>query len=236
MQVNSPNGGFAEEMVVKPFALVPLPDSVSLKLAALAEPLAVAAHMIRMSGFQKGQDAVVFGAGPIGTALTFLLKDSGAKSVVVSEVAAGRILQAKQAGADRVVNPTEESIVNAVHELVGSGADVAFDACGLQATLDGAIASVKSGGIIFNVALHEQPLQLNLNLLTIPEKKLMAGNGYTAEDFDRVIRVLSERGEEIEKFITGIVPLEKAVEGGFEEVVNNKAVHNKILVEIHGES
>lgn len=89
---------------------------------------------------------------------------------------------------------------------------------------------------MFNVALHEKPLQLNLNLLTIPEKKLMAGNAYTAEDFDRVIKVLSARGAELEKFITAVVPLEKAVKDGFEEVVNNKASHNKILVEINGES
>ena len=86
------------------------------------------------------------------------------------------------------------------------------------------------------MALHEKPLQLNLNVLTIPEKKLMAGNAYTAEDFDRVIQVLKTRGSDIEPFITAIVPLEKAVEGGFEEIVKNKSLHNKILVEVHGES
>lgn len=134
-QVNSPHGGFAEEIVVKPFALVPLPDDVSLKLAALAEPLAVAAHMIRISGFQKGQDVVVFGAGPIGTALTILLKDSGARTIIVSEVAASRMEQAKLAGADRVVNPTKTKITDVVHEMIGAGADVAFDACGVQDTL-----------------------------------------------------------------------------------------------------
>ena len=101
--------------------------------------------MIRISGFQKGQNAVVFGAGPIGTALTFLLKDSGARLVIVSEVATARLSQATLAGADRVVNPTEENLLDIVHQSMGLGADVAFDACGLQDTLDSAIASVKSG-------------------------------------------------------------------------------------------
>lgn len=222
-------------MVVKPFALVPLPDNVSLKLAALAEPLAVAAHMIRLSGFQRGQNAIVFGAGPIGTALTFLLKDSGARCVIVSEVATSRLEQARTAGADRAVNPTKENVLDVVRELTGSGADVAFEACGIQATFDAAIGSVKTGGTVFNVAIHEKPLQLNLNLLTIQEKKLMAGNAYTAEDFQRVIQVLSTRGADVEKFITGVIPLDRAVDGGFEEIVNNKAIHNKILVELHGE-
>lgn len=222
-------------MIVKPFALVPLPDDVNLKIAALSEPLAVAAHMVRISGFQKGQNAVVFGGGPIGTALAFLLKDSGARCLIVSEPAASRREQAKAAGADRVVNPLKESVLDVVHELMGSGADIAFDAAGIQATFDAAISVTKSGGTIFNVAIHEKPIQLNMNLLTILEKKLMAGNAYTAEDFQRVIAILSKRGEEIQKFITAVIPLEKAIEGGFDEIVNNKDNHNKILVEVNGE-
>lgn len=222
-------------MVVKSLALVPIPDGVSLKIAALAEPLAVAAHSIRMSGFQKGQNAIVFGAGPIGTALAFLLKDAGAKCVMVSEVASSRLEQAKAAGADRTVNPLEEKVLDVVHQLMGTGADVAFEACGLQATFDAAFASVKTGGTIFNVAILEKPLQLNTNILTRGEKKLLAGNAYTAEDFDRVMRVLSTRGADVEKFISSVVPLSRAVADGFEEIVNNKSKHNKILVELNGE-
>ena len=233
--VNAKYGGFADEIVLKPFALVPIPDNVSLKLAALAEPLSVAAHMVRISGFKEGQDAVVLGAGPIGCALTFLLKDSGARRLIVSEVAESRAAQARASGADRVVNPEKERVLDIVRESMGTGADVVFDACGIQATLDTAIVCTKSGGTIFNVAIHEKPLQLDLNLLTIPEKRLLAGNAYTAEDYNRVIDVLRSRGSEIERFITAIVPLDKAVNEGFEEIVNNKAKHNKILIEVSGD-
>jgi (R,R)-butanediol dehydrogenase / meso-butanediol dehydrogenase / diacetyl reductase len=61
--IHSHGGGFAEEIVVKPWAIVPLPDNVSLKLGALAEPLSVAAHMVRISGFKEGEDVLVLGAG-----------------------------------------------------------------------------------------------------------------------------------------------------------------------------
>lgn len=222
-------------MVVKAVAIVPIPNNVSLKVAALAEPLAVAAHMVRLSGFQPGQDAVVFGAGPIGTALIFLLKDSGARTVIVSEVAKSRLEQAKLAGADRTLDPTKEKVIEVVRNTLGTGgAHVAFDACGFQETLTSAIAAVKTGGTIFNVAVHEKPVQIDMNLLTIQEKRLMAGNAYTAEDFDRVIDLLAKRGKELERFITAVVPLEQAIEGGFEEVVKNKAAHNKILIEVGG--
>ena len=233
--LSAQGGGFAEEIAVKPFAVVPVPANVSLKLAALAEPLSVAAHMIRISGFKAGQDAVILGAGPIGCALTFLLKDSGARCLIVSEVASSRAAQAKQCGADRVIDPMTDSVLDTVHDLMGVGADVTFDACGLQNTIDTAFACTKAGGTIFNVAIHDSEKTLNLNLLTLPEKRLMAGNAYTAEDFQRVMKVLSSRGADIECFITRIVPLERVTEDAFQELVRNKASHNKILVEVHGE-
>jgi (R,R)-butanediol dehydrogenase/meso-butanediol dehydrogenase/diacetyl reductase len=98
-------GGFAEHIVVKPVALIALPQNISLKLASLAEPLAVAAHMIRISGFRSGQKVLVLGTGPIGCALIMLLRAKGAGVIVASEVAESRALQAKSFGADVVVNP-----------------------------------------------------------------------------------------------------------------------------------
>lgn len=233
--INAKGGGFAEEIVVKPCSLIPLPDNVSLKLAALAEPLAVATHMVRISGFQSGQDALVLGAGPIGSALIFMLKEAGARRVFVSETMESRATQARQMGAERVINPFEEDVHAIVKQSMANGVDVAFEACGLQSTLDTAIACVKPGGCIFNVAIHEKPVTINLNLLTLQERRLMAGNAYTAADFQKVIDLLGSRGKEIEAFITHVVPLENAVAGGFDELIQNRSKHNKILVEINPE-
>ena len=233
--INARNGGFADEIVVKPYSVVPLPDSVSLKLGALVEPLAVAAHMVRISGFEKGQDAVVIGAGPIGSAIVFMLKDVGARNIVVSEISESRSQQAKKAGADRVINPLQHNVVETIKEDMTNGADIAFEACGLQSTLETAIACVKPGGTIFNVAIHEKPVSINLNLLTITEKRLLAGNAYTAADFDRVVEILRTRGADVESFITAIVPLDQAVEGGFVELMKNRSNHNKILVQMSGD-
>ncbi|KAK4574443.1 hypothetical protein LTR86_001284 [Recurvomyces mirabilis] len=234
--LQAPQGGFADEICVDAIACFPLPSSVSLKLAALVEPLAVAAHMIRISGFTPGQDIVISGAGPIGSAIVFLLRQYGAGKILVSEIAPSRSAQAMDCGADKVINPVTTPAQSVVSELMGpAGADIAFDACGLQTTLDAAFACTKPGGTVFNVAIHEKPLSLNLNFLTLSEKRLLAGNAYTAEDYNRVIEVLKSKGAEVEKFITAVVPLEQAVDGAFEELVRNKAMHNKILVEVNGE-
>lgn len=233
--LNDKGGGFADEIVVKASSLVPLPRSVSLKVAALAEPLAVAAHMIRIAGFHTGDNVVVLGAGPIGCALTFLLKDASAGQVIVSEVASSRAVQAESCGADAVINPTEQDVLRVVRTDMGEGADITFDACGLQTTLDTAIAATKPGGTIFNVAIHEKPVSIDMNLLTIKEKRLLQGNAYTAQDFDQAVQIIVRRPLDVERFITAIVPLENAVEDGFIEIVENKAKHNKILIKMAGD-
>ncbi|OQO12626.1 hypothetical protein B0A48_02088 [Cryoendolithus antarcticus] len=230
-----PDCGFADEICVDAIAIKPLADHVSLKLGAMAEPLAVASHMVRVSGFQKGQNVVVLGAGPIGCALTLLLKEVGAKCILVSEMAESRTVQAKACGATRVVHPMRDDVLAVTLDMMAPGADVVFDACGIQSTLNTALDCTKPGGTIFNVAIHEKPLQIDMNRITLSEKRILAGNAYTNDDFDTVVRLLERRGPEIESFITAVVPLEQAVSGGFEELVHHKARHSKILIEVGGE-
>jgi (R,R)-butanediol dehydrogenase / meso-butanediol dehydrogenase / diacetyl reductase len=229
-------GGFADEIVVKPFSCIPLPEGVSLKAAALAEPLAVASHMIRISGFKAGQDVVILGGGPIGLALLLLLKSKGVRKVIVSEVSESRSRQAEKFRADLVINPlatshSSDPVLDAVHNNVGDGVDIVFDATGIQSTMDTALTVVKPGGVVFNVAIHEKPLLINPNSFSFTEVKLMGGICYTNEDFEDVLKALADGTVPAEAMITSVVPLEKAVQGGFLELINNKAEHVKILIQ-----
>ena len=241
--LSAEGGGFCEQSVVKAASCIPLPDSVSLKVGALSEPLAVAWHCIRVSGFKKGQTALILGAGPIGLAILCLLKVWGASKTIISEVTGARIEQAKKFGADSVVNPLEaisgareddvtDPVVAACRDITGGdGVDVAFDATGMQSTLDAAIAATKPRGTIFNVAIHEKPLLLNLNLLAQQEKSIKAGISYTNEDFHEVLKVLAGGKIPAEQLITSVVPLSDVLNGGFMELINNKSKHVKILVQ-----
>jgi (R,R)-butanediol dehydrogenase/meso-butanediol dehydrogenase/diacetyl reductase len=233
-------GGFADEIVVKSFSCIPVPDGVSLKVAALAEPLAVASHMIRISGFKHAYDVAILGAGPIGLAILLLLKAKGARKVIISEVTESRSRQAEKFGADLVVNPlakmpdgagSRNSMVDAAHNIMGDGADIVFDTTGIQSTLDTALLVVKPGGVVCNVAIHEKPLLINPNSFSFKEVKLIGGICYTNEDFEDVLEALATGKLAADDMITSVVPLEKVVQGGFLELINNKAKHVKILIQ-----
>lgn len=241
--LNASGGGFSEEILVKGINCLLLPKGVSLKVGALAEPLAVAWHCIRTSGFEAGQNVLILGAGPIGLAILLLLRVWNANKVLVTEVAEQRIAQARKFGADIVINPLEKAVnghaedeennpvLATVRDYTVDGVDIAFDASGLQSTLDTGLAAVRPGGTFFNVAIHEKPLQLNLNDVAVLEKKVMGGICYTNEDFVHVLDAMASGKIPFEQMITAVVPLRNIIERGFMELMNNKADHVKILIQ-----
>jgi (R,R)-butanediol dehydrogenase / meso-butanediol dehydrogenase / diacetyl reductase len=233
--------------VVKAIDCLVLPEGVSLKLGALAEPLAVAWHSIRTSSFQAGQTALVLGAGPIGLAILLLLRVWGASKIAVTEVTTQCTTQARKFGADVVVNPlkpastngatiddSQDPVLSALEGFTGDGVDVAFDATGLQSTLTTGLAAIRLSGTFYNVAIHEKPLSLNLNGIACLEKKLLGGICYPHEDFEQVLAAMAAGEIPCEQMITAVVPLSNAVEGAFMELMNNKAEHVKILIQPDG--
>jgi L-iditol 2-dehydrogenase len=135
------DGGFAEYCAVPDNNLFPLPDSLSLKAGALIEPALVGLHVVRQSGFRAGQDAIVFGAGPIGLMVASWLRVLGARRVVLSDLRAFSRDLAHKAGFDDVIDP-------AMEEPAASGFDMAYEAAGSGKALQAAIGAVRSLGTI----------------------------------------------------------------------------------------
>jgi threonine dehydrogenase-like Zn-dependent dehydrogenase len=75
------DGGMAEEILVPERCIVPLPNNVSATDACLVEPLAVAAHGIRMLDFNPAGRVAIIGAGRIYQAVV-----PGAKAPRVARV------------------------------------------------------------------------------------------------------------------------------------------------------
>lgn len=102
-------GGYAEQVLVAEPMTMAVPERVTAEQAALTEPLAVALHAVRKGRVAKKDSAVVIGCGPIGLAVIAMLKATGVKHVVASDLSAGRRRLAEACGADVVVDPREDS-------------------------------------------------------------------------------------------------------------------------------
>lgn len=146
------------------------------------------------SGLQKGDSALVLGAGPVGLAVVQVLKARGAGKVVVSEVSTRRRQLASAMGADVVLNPSavdDDAVKRCKEACDGDGPALVFDAAGVQAGLDLALAASRTGATIVNIAIWKMTPQVNCVALVMGEKKYLGVVVYLKEDFDHVIQAMS---------------------------------------------
>lgn len=93
------HGGFAELSSVPAANLVRLPDEVPFGLGALAEPIGCVLNGLEQArANQNVENAVVFGAGPIGTLMGIALQHLGVAEVCVADLDDSRLAQIQTMG------------------------------------------------------------------------------------------------------------------------------------------
>lgn len=216
----------------------------------MIEPLAVAWHSVKISPLKKGDKVLVLGGGPIGLAVIQCLKAKGAQTIIASEVAPRRKDFAKEFGANHVLDPTKDDIVARVREICGGvGADVAFDAAGVQSGLNQALKAIRAQGTLVNIAVWEKPAQLQMNDLVFRERKYVGVTTYVAGDFKEVLDAIASgksrsdlirrRADDTmtgtlqpEPMITGVIGMGEVEEKGFRALIEEKDKNVKILVKV----
>ena len=137
-------GGFSRLRAVRPDQLRLLPEGVSTKEGALAEPFGVALHAINRAGDVVGRSVLVNGAGPIGVLAVAAAKAKGARTVYASDLSDSALDIAAAMGADHLVHVAQG-------ESLPADVDVAIEASGAPRALGGVIAAVRRGGTLVQV-------------------------------------------------------------------------------------
>ena len=126
-------GAFAEEVVVPEQNLLPVPDGMSdEKAAAFTMVYGTSYYALKQRGnLQPGESLLVLGAsGGVGLATVELGKAMGAR-VIAAASSDEKLAVAKAAGADELINYTEQPLKDTVKNLTkGKGVDVVYDPVG----------------------------------------------------------------------------------------------------------
>ena len=187
-------GGLSETVAVEQAMCYPLDDNVDLSLAALIEPLAVARHAVKTSGFDdfSNLDVLILGGGPIGQSVAIDLKSVGVKQVIVSEPAKTRREQIAKLS-DHVIDAMNEDVPARCRELTsGKGIDVVFDCAGVTPAMNAAFTALKIRGSYVNVAGWETPFAIPMWGFMAKEILVRGCLAYDEEDFAGVVKRFSE--------------------------------------------
>lgn len=142
------DGGCAEYVRSPEVNVIPIPDHLEFNQAA-AVPLVflTAWHMlISRAKLRPGEEVLVLGAGSgIGSAAIQIAKLVGAR-VIATAGSDAKLKQAKELGADEVINHSKEDIAEEVRRLTNRrGVDVVFEHVG-TATWEKSLASLAQAG------------------------------------------------------------------------------------------
>lgn len=199
-------GAFSQFAVLPARMLRPLPEGLSLRTAAIAEPASVAWHAVARAGDVRGKRVLVIGSGPIGCFAVAVLKRAGASEIVAVDVHEGPLKTARLVGATETILATDAEAIAAVE------ADVALESSGNFRGLDSAIRGTMRGGRVVMVGLlpsGEQPVSISLAITR--ELELLGSFRFNAE-MDDVLAALADGTLFVDPVITHEYPFSEAIE------------------------
>jgi 2-desacetyl-2-hydroxyethyl bacteriochlorophyllide A dehydrogenase len=221
-------GGMQETWAVPATRLLRVPASLSDDEAALVEPLAVATHDIRRAAVKPGDRVLVLGGGPIGALIAMVAREGGAE-VAVSEINPFRVELLRSLGLE-VVGTGPALAAHVEGWTDGDGADVVFEVTGNPAAARTMTEFVRVWGTISMVAIHAEPVPVDLYRFFARELTLHGSRLYAREDWDEAIRLAAEGKVALAPLVSRRIPLAD-LQQGMEEALRGGPVM-KVLVDL----
>ncbi|HET7119720.1 MAG TPA: L-threonine 3-dehydrogenase [Solirubrobacterales bacterium] len=169
--VNRP-GAFAEYIAIPMTNVWHHAPGVDREVASVFDPLGNAVHTA-LAFKTLGEDVLITGAGPIGLMATAVVRHTGARHVVVTDVNPYRLELARQMGATLAVDVRETELADVQEELgMAEGFDVGLEMSGQPAALREMLANMAHGGRIAILGIPSEEIaidwnQVVFNMLTI---------------------------------------------------------------------
>jgi threonine dehydrogenase-like Zn-dependent dehydrogenase len=223
------SGAYAEYMVLTEALCLKVPDGVPDAAAALTEPLGIAVHAVNNAALQAGDVAVVIGCGPIGLAITAMLKIRGVAAIFAADYSPRRCDLARTMGATQVVDAREANVVPLAAAAHPGARMVIFENTGAPRMLGKLVieATLNARIVVTGIANGEESL--------LPLVAIMKGLHiafviyYTPEEFAEALQLIARGKLDWQPLVTGTVSLDE-VNAAF-KALEDPETHAKILID-----
>lgn len=210
------DGGMAEFICVEDEFLLPIPEGLTMELAALTEPLSVAEHCIEnRTSIKTGDNVLVSGPGIIGMLCAISARSRGAKVVIVGtemdeEI---RLSAAKKLGFDTMIVGTQSPpLSEQVEQKFPGGVDALVEASGSPIALSEAWRSVRPNGVVTAVALYSRSIEFDLTQFLRKQIDLRTSYASSQPDYIRAFELLVT-GQIDPSILLNIYDLKEAEQG-----------------------
>jgi S-(hydroxymethyl)glutathione dehydrogenase / alcohol dehydrogenase len=196
-------GSMAERTVVPESGAIRVPAEVPAEVAALIGCAVTtgAGAVLNTAQVPPGASVVVIGAGGVGLSAIMGAALAGAEPIVAVERAEAKHALALEVGATHAVTSAEEA-----RELVGGGADFAFEAIGLVETIEALPGLLRPGGTAVLIGMPPYGVRASFDVYPfIDTGKALVGSIYggsvPAVEFPRLAAL----------YLAGKLPVDKLV-------------------------
>lgn len=200
-------GGFSEfvripEINVKNGTYL-LPENVSYEEGTMIEPLACVVRAQKIIDVQEGQTVLVMGSGISGL-LNICIAKLKKAAVIATDINNYRLDRAREFGADRVFNASEELDLKAGRIIMCTGAMSAFEA---------AFRYIDRKGIIMLFAIPNRNLSIPVEDFWRNELAVVSSYGAAPADLEEALQLIKDKKINVKDMITDRVRLEDIQKG-----------------------
>lgn len=225
--------GFAEYICPPQENVYKIPDSLSLRHAALAEPLACCIHGMDLLDVKLGDTVLIVGLGSIGTMMLQLCKAASAANIIVVEPIKEKEALAKRLGATLFIDPTTQDVNETIKNAGIKNVDKVMECVGLKRTIENALeyAGKCATVMLFGLGDPEKPAAFNQYAAFQKEVTIKVSfvNPRTTE---RAIKLLAANAIDCEAIISKMMSMEEVVDELHDQTYFKQG---KVIVEINPE-
>lgn len=188
-------GGFAERALIHENQLAVLPKEIPFAQAALLGCGVVtgAGAVLNTAGVEAGDTVVVIGAGGVGLNALTGARLAGATRIVAVDINQHRLDMARHFGATDVIDSSQGTAVQALHDLLPQGADHVFDFVGISAVSQQGAEMLGVGGGLYLAGAVDPQSSVNVSVMSaIGQQTKVQGVNYGSTNFQRDIPMYAD--------------------------------------------
>jgi len=191
-----------------------VPSQVKPEHAALVEPLGCAIHAVERGEVQLGDVVVIAGMGPIGLCMLQVARLKSPGLLIALDLQEHRFQLARELGADMVLNPAQEDVVQRVLDLTdGYGCDVYIEGTGAGAGVLQGLQMIRKLGTFVEFSVHAGPVAADWSIVGDQKELNVHGAHLGPYCYPRAIQYIADGTVAAHRIVTHALPLERFRDG-----------------------